>query len=87
MAFRPIGKRILVRRAPQVEQTDGGIIIPDLYRDRPTEGEVISIGEEVTKAKVGDQLLFAKYSGVTIENQDEGDLILITEDNILGFME
>ena len=87
MAFRPLGKRILVRRAPQVEQTAGGIIIPDLYQDRPTEGEILAVGDEVEKVKIGDIVLFAKFAGSTIENQDEGDLIVIVEDNVLGVLD
>ena len=87
MSFRPLGTRILVRRKEQMKETEGGIIIPDAYRDRATEGEILAIGEEVTKVKVDEEILFAKYAGSTIENQEDIDLLVISESDVLGVIE
>jgi len=87
MSFRPLGTRILVRRKEQMTQTEGGIIIPDAYRDRATEGEILAIGDEVTKVKVEEEVLFAKYAGTTIENQVDVDLLVISESDVLGVIE
>jgi len=87
MSFRPLGKRILVRRKEQMMETQGGIIIPDAYRDRATEGEVLAIGDEVTKVGIDEEVLFAKYAGTTIENQSDADLLVISEGDILGVIE
>ena len=87
MSFRPLGKRILVRRKGQMTETEGGIIIPDAYRDRATEGEIISIGSDVKTVSVDEEVLFAKYAGTTIENQADADLLVISESDVLGVIE
>lgn len=87
MNFRPLGKRMLVLRKEPVSETPGGIIIPDSYKDRASEGEVLEIGEDVEKIKKSEQVMFAKYAGSTIENQEEGDLLVIEEKDVLGVLE
>jgi len=87
MSFRPLGTNILVRRKEQMTETKGGIIIPDSYRDRCTEGKILEIGDEITKVKIGEEVLFAKYAGTTIENQADADLLVISESNVLGVVE
>ena len=91
MKFRPLHDRVLVRRIEQEEKTAGGIIIPDTAKEKPIEGEVIAIGSGTRledgkviplDVKVGDRILFGKYSGNDIKIDGEEYLIL-REDEIL----
>jgi chaperonin GroES len=77
MAFRPLGDRVLVRRVEEEEKTKGGIIIPDTAKEKPQEGEVLAIGpggrDDAGKlvpmdVKVGDRILFGKWSGTELEH-------------------
>jgi chaperonin GroES len=95
MSFRPLHDRVLVRRVKEEEKTKGGIIIPDSAKEKPQEGKVIAIGSgtraddgKVTPldVKVGDRVLFGKWSGseVTIDGEE---LIIMKESDILGIVE
>src|SRR5262249_34954210 len=93
--FRPLHDRILVRRIEKEEKTTGGIIIPDSAKEKPQEGEVMAIGNgkrlesgkrEEIDVKVGDRILFGKYSGSEIKIDGEEHLIL-REDEILGIID
>ncbi|MDE2488623.1 MAG: co-chaperone GroES [Alphaproteobacteria bacterium] len=95
MAFRPLGDRVLVRRVEEEEKTRGGIIIPDTAKEKPQEGEVIAVGpgarDEAGKiqpldVKVGDRILFGKWSGTEVKLQGE-DLLIMKETDILGVLE
>jgi chaperonin GroES len=95
MAFRPLGDRVLVRRVEEEEKTRGGIIIPDTAKEKPQEGEVIAVGpgarDEAGKVqpldvKVGDRILFGKWSGTEVKLQGE-DLLIMKESDILGVLE
>ncbi len=90
--FTPLHDRILVRRVEEVGTTRGGIIIPDSAKDKPSEGEVISVGrgksnDEVKvfplAVKEGDHILFGKYSGTEIKLDGE-DFIIMREEEVLG---
>ena len=90
--FTPLHDRILVRRVEKVGTTRGGIIIPDTAKDKPQEGEVISIGKgkiseegkvRPLDVKEGDRILFGKYSGTEIKLDGE-DFILMREEEVLG---
>ena len=90
--FTPLHDRILVRRVDEVGTTRGGIIIPDTAKDKPQEGEVISIGKgkiseegkvRPLDVKEGDRILFGKYSGTEIKLDGE-DFILMREEEVLG---
>ena len=92
MAFRPLGDRVLVKRVEEEAKTKGGIIIPDTAKEKPQEGEVISVGpgarDEHGKrieldVKVGDRILFAKWGGTEVKLDGE-DLIIMKESDILG---
>jgi len=89
MKVRPLHDRLLVRRIEEKEQVKGAIIIPDSAKEKPQEGEVIAVGngkilESGTKlemdVKVGDKVLFGKYSGTDIKIDGEEMLILREED-------
>ncbi|MBN9219308.1 MAG: co-chaperone GroES [Mesorhizobium sp.] len=95
MTFRPLHDRILVRRIEAEEKTAGGIIIPDTAKEKPQEGEVIAIGtgarDESGKlvpldVKVGDRILFGKWSGTEIKLNGE-DLLIMKESDVMGVIE
>jgi len=92
MAFRPLHDRVLVRRLEAEEKTAGGIIIPDNAKEKPSEGEIVSVGNG-TKAedgtltpldvKAGDRVLFGKWSGTEVKIDGE-DLLIMKESDIMG---
>jgi len=95
MKFRPLQDRILIRRVEKEEKTAGGIIIPDTAKEKPQEGEVMAVGNGKRMddgkvvpldVKVGDRILFGKYSGSDIKIDGEEHLIL-REEEILGVVE
>jgi chaperonin GroES len=95
MTFRPLHDRILVRRVEADEKTAGGIIIPDTAKEKPQEGEVIAVGpggrDEAGKlvpldVKVGDRILFGKWSGTEIKLDGE-DLLIMKESDVMGVIE
>ncbi len=89
MNFKPLGNRVLVERVEEPEKTPSGIIIPDNAKEKPLEGNVLAIGPEVEEEghiKVGDRVVFAKYSGTDITLEGKEYLILQTDD-ILGILE
>ena len=94
MAFRPLHDRVVVRRIEADEKTAGGIIIPDSAKEKPSEGEVVSVGEgarddsgaRITPdVKPGDRVLFGKWSGTEVKINGE-DLIIMKESDIMGVM-
>ncbi|WP_375284486.1 co-chaperone GroES [Sphingobium yanoikuyae] len=92
MAFRPLHDRVLVRRIEAEAKTAGGIIIPDTAKEKPQEGEIVSVGTgskaedgKVTPldVKAGDRILFGKWSGTEVKVDGE-DLLIMKESDILG---
>lgn len=94
MAFTPLHDRVVVRRTEGEEKTAGGLIIPDAAKEKPAEGEVISVGEGARKdsgeliamaVKAGDRVLFGKWSGteVTIDGEE---LLMMKESDIMGIL-
>jgi len=95
MKFRPLHDRVLVRRLEQEEKTAGGIIIPDTAKEKPQEGEVLSVGPGARDekgelhpldVKVGDRVLFGKWSGSEVKIDGE-ELAIMKESDILGIIE
>ncbi|HXR74392.1 MAG TPA: co-chaperone GroES [Bryobacteraceae bacterium] len=95
MNIRPLYDRILVKRIEEQETTRNGIIIPDSAKEKPQQGEVIAIGrgkrlEDGTLAaldvKVGDRILFAKYSGSDTK-LDGSEYLVMREDDVLGVLD
>jgi chaperonin GroES len=95
MKIRPLQDRILVRRLEAEQRTKGGIIIPDSAKEKPIEGQVVAVGAgkandkgvvRPLEVKVGDKILFGKYSGTEVKIEGEEHLILREED-ILGVIE
>ncbi|MDE7174867.1 MAG: co-chaperone GroES [Helicobacter sp.] len=83
MNFRPLGERVLVERLEEDTKTASGIIIPDNAKEKPLEGIIQAIGSEVKDVKVGDKVVFGKYSGTEVKLEGKEYLILKLED-ILG---
>ena len=96
MKIRPLQDRVIVRRLEEaVEKTKGGIIIPDTAKEKPQHGKIIAVGKGKVNddgkvmpldVKVGDKILFGKYSGSEIKIDGEEHLIM-REDDILGVIE
>lgn len=95
MNLKPLQDRLLVKRVEIGEQVKGGIIIPDTAKEKPMEGKVIAVGggkvkEDGTKitmdVKVGDRILFGKYSGTEVKIDDE-EYLIMREDDVLGIIE
>jgi chaperonin GroES len=95
MKIRPLQDRVIVRRVKEEEKTKGGLFIPDTAKEKPVEGMVLAVGngkilEDGTvrklDVKVGDRVLFGKYSGNEVKVEGEDHLIL-REDDILGVIE
>jgi chaperonin GroES len=83
MGFKPLGDRIFVKYMEEVERTAGGIFIPDAAKEKPQRGKVEAVGKEVKEVKVGDVVLFDKYSGSKI-NIDNEDFLIVKEEEVLG---
>jgi chaperonin GroES len=95
MRFRPLHDRIVVRRIEADERTAGGIIIPDTAKEKPQEGEVLAIGPgardesgqiQPLDVRVGDRVLFGKWSGTEIR-LDGQDLLIMKEADVLGILD
>src|SRR5438876_12050660 len=95
MKFRPLHDRVVVRRLEGEEKSKGGIIIPDTAKEKPQEGEVIAVGpgarDESGKlvpldVKVGDRILFGKWSGTEIKLNGQ-DLLIMKESDVMGVIE
>jgi chaperonin GroES len=93
--IRPLQDRVIVRRVKEEEKSKGGIIIPDSAKEKPTEGEVMAVGNGKVQedgtvrkpdVKVGDRVLFGKYNGTEVK-VDGSDRLIIREDDILGVLE
>ncbi len=94
MAIKPLSDRIVIKVIDDTEQTSGGIFIPDSAKEKPQKGEVVAVGpgktlddgkKEEMEVKVGDIVLFAKYSGTDIKLNDENLKILSVKD-VLGIL-
>ncbi|MEX5729786.1 chaperonin GroES [Rhodovulum iodosum] len=94
MPFTPLHDRVLVRRIEGEAKTSGGLIIPDTAKEKPQEGEIVSVGAGAKDedgdriamdVKAGDRILFGKWSGTEIKLDGE-DLVIMKESDILGVM-
>jgi chaperonin GroES len=94
MKVRPLHDRLVVRRIEEKEQVKGGIIIPDSAKEKPQEGEVIAVGSgkvlddgkrQAMDVKVGDKILFGKYSGTDIKIDGE-EMLILREDEVLAVL-
>lgn len=86
MNVKPLKERLFVRYFEEEEKTSGGLFIPDTAKEKPQKGIVEAVGSEVKDVKVGDKVLFDKYSGSKV-NIDEAEYLIIKEEDILGIIE
>jgi chaperonin GroES len=94
MAIQPLGDRILVKLLDQEEKSPGGIIIPDTAKEKPQEGQVIAVGKgrlledgtvRALEVKIGDTVLFAKYSGSEVQHKEK-EFLIIKEEDVLAIL-
>jgi len=94
MAVQPLGDRILVRLLEEEEKSPGGIILPDTAKEKPQEGKVLAVGKgrlledgsvKPLEVKVGDTVLFAKYSGTEVKREDK-EFLILREDDVLAVL-
>ena len=94
ISFRPLHDRVVVRRVESEEKTKGGIIIPDTAKEKPQEGEIVAVGTGARDdsgnvvaldVKVGDRVLFGKWSGTEVKLDGE-DLLIMKEADIMGIV-
>jgi chaperonin GroES len=95
MTIRPLQDRLIIRRVKEEEKSKGGIIIPDTAKEKPTEGEVMAVGNGkvlengtvcALDVKVGDRVLFGKYDGNEVKLDGE-DRLIIRESDVLGVLQ
>ncbi|QKK03655.1 MAG: co-chaperone GroES [Pseudomonadota bacterium] len=95
MKLRPLHDRVIVKRVEEERTTPGGIVIPDSATEKPIRGEVVAVGngkildngeQRALDVKVGDKVLFGKYSGTEVKVDDE-ELLVMREDDIMAVIE
>ncbi len=95
MKIRPLHDRVIVRRLEEERKTAGGIVIPDTAKEKPIQGEVLAVGNgkllengqlRALDVKVGDKVLFGKYSGTEVKVGNE-ELLVMREEDIMGVIE
>jgi chaperonin GroES len=91
---QPLGDRVLIKPLEAEEKTKGGIILPDTAKEKPQEGKVVAVGKgkvlesgktEALEVKVGDKVLYGKYSGTEIKIEGE-DYLIVKEEDILAII-
>ena len=92
MKLQPLGDRVVIKPLKAEEKTRGGILLPDTAKEKPQEGEIVAVGRgrvldngsvQALEVKVGDRVLYGKYSGSEIKSKDDEDLIIMKEEEIL----
>ncbi len=96
MKIKPLGDRILVKPLEPEEKTKGGIVLPDTAKEKPQEGKVVAVGKGKSteegknvplEVKVGDKVLYGKYSGTEITTKDGEEYLILREEDILAIVE
>lgn len=92
--LQPLGNRVLIKRI-EAKTTKGGILLPDSAREKPRQGEVLAVGPgtydeqghlQPLHVKVGDQILFSSYAGSEVKTDEEGEYLILSEEEILGLV-
>jgi chaperonin GroES len=86
MKFKPLKDRVFVKYSDEGEKTAGGLYIPETAKEKPQKGIVEAVGSEVKEIKVGNTILFDKYSGSKV-NIDNNEYLIVKEEDILGIVE
>ncbi len=94
-AIKPLGDRVLLKVLEAESKTKGGIVLPDTAKEKPQEGEVVAVGKGKTgeggkvtplEVKVGDRVLFAKYSGTEVSTKEGEEFLIVKEEDILAII-
>lgn len=94
MAIQPLGDRIVIKLLDQEGQTKGGIILPDVAKEKPQEGKIMAVGKgrlledgslKPLEVRVGDKVLFARYSGSEVTHGND-ELLIVKEEDILAIV-
>ena len=95
MDMKPLGDRIIVKPLEALEKTKGGIVLPDTAKEKPQEGKIVAVGKgkvlesgavQAPEVKVGDRVLYGKYSGNEITTKDGEELLIMKEEDILAIV-
>ncbi len=96
MKVRPLGEKILVKRAEAQSKTDAGIYLPESAKDQPKEGKVVALGSGILNkdtgeympftVKKGDRIIFTSYAGTEVKIGDD-EMLILTQDDVLGIIE
>ncbi len=96
MKVRPLGEKILVKRAEAQSKTDAGIYLPESAKDQPKEGKVVALGSGILNkdtgeympftVKKGDRVIFTSYAGTEVKIGDD-EMLILSQDDILGIIE
>lgn len=87
MIIKPLGKRVLIQEVKQEEVTKSGIVLPGMAsKEKPITGEILAIGNEVSEVKVGEKVIYEKYTGTEVKDGDV-EYLLIDMKNILAVVE
>jgi chaperonin GroES len=95
MKIQPLGDRVVVKPLEAEAKTKGGIVLPDTAKEKPQEGEIIAVGKgkvlesgsvQPMEVKVGDRILYGKYSGNEITTKDGDELLIMREEDILAIL-
>ena len=95
MNIQPLGDRVIVKPLEAEEKTKGGIVLPDTAKEKPQEGKVIAVGKgkvlesgttQALEVKVGDRVLYGKYSGTEVTTKDGEELLIMREEDILAII-
>jgi chaperonin GroES len=93
MKLQPLADRVVVKPLKAEEKTKGGILLPDTAKEKPQEGEIVAVGKgkvlesgetQKVEVKVGDRVLYGKYSGTEIKTADGEDVLIMREEDILA---
>jgi len=96
MKFRPLGDRVLVKRTDEEQTSEGGIVLPGSAAEKPSQGEVISVGPgkaldsgelQAIAVKEGDMIVFGQYAGSNTVKIDGDELVVLNEQDILGVLD
>jgi len=95
MEIKPLGDRVVIKPLEPENKTKGGILLPDTAKEKPQEGKVVAVGKGKTldngslsapEVKVGDKVLYGKYSGNEITTKDGDELLIMREEDILAII-
>lgn len=95
MELKPLGDRVIVKPLEADEKTKGGIVLPDTAKEKPQEGKIVAVGKgkvlengnvHPPEVKVGDKVLYGKYSGSEVATKDGEELLIMREEDILAII-